>query len=63
MYTYFVSYSHPQGFGNAKVDLLHPLDSLEAVKSVARWIEDTVGYGELTVVVLNFQLMKRSARG
>ena len=55
-YTYFISYSHPRGFGNLQMTRTLPIKDIRDIQAVARGIEETTGFRDKFITVLNFQL-------
>lgn len=61
MITYFVSYSHPKGFGNAEVSLEKKLEYFNQIKDIQdKLMEDDSSLGQ--VVVLGFIRIKFASR-
>lgn len=55
-YTYFVSYSHPRGFGNATIWLTQPVTSWDQISTMTADISgDAKTAG--SIVILNFILL------
>ncbi len=56
MYTYFISYSHPNGFGSVCSTLNYKLDTVDMINHYRQVIEDEFNIG--TIVIIYFIRIK-----
>ena len=57
-YTYFVSFSHQQGFGSCQVILNQKVDSLEGYNTLNDFVKEQNKNVAKQVVVINYILIK-----
>ena len=57
MITYFVSYSHPDGFGHSEITMDFGIQDFDDIKNIKKVIEEETGKSD--VIIINYKKLYR----